>query len=172
MGFRFCNMEECYCDWGSNGGDWCMCLGFFSGDMSCCEPCCGQPCNASDGLYCCLSFFPGCFCAAPQFYASSQNQSCALFNHALPYLLLLIPLIGSLFSLVFWTAIRFNLRRKFSIGKQEGVSPFDCLTVFCAPCFACQELRAVSKEDWDWYDAMNQYPMSPQSYRYLPLTSD
>merc|ERR1711963_1229266 len=103
---------------------------------------------------------------------SSQNQSCALVNHALPYLLLLIPLIGSLFSLVFWTAIRFNLRRKFSIGKQEGVSPFDCLTVFCAPCFACQELRAVSKEDWDWYDAMNQYPMSPQSYRYLPLTSD
>merc|ERR1712093_487433 len=33
----------------------------------------------------------------------------------------------------------------------SGCSPFDCLTVFCAPCFGCQELRSLQKEDWDWY---------------------
>merc|ERR1712137_382750 len=55
VSFLLCQMEECYCNWEGAGGDWCMCLGFFSGDMSCCEPCCGSPCNASDGLYCCSS---------------------------------------------------------------------------------------------------------------------
>ena len=144
-------MEEFYCDWGDKGGDWCMCLGFFQGDMACCEPCCGQPCNTDDGMYCCLSFFPGCFCAGPQVYAAAQDQQCAWLNHALILLTPIIPIIGIVFSLAIYTAVRFNLRKKHSIGDTSGCSPFDCLTIFCAPCFGCQELRSLNKEDWDWY---------------------
>ena len=143
-------MEGCHCDWGDKGGDWCMCLGFFSGDMACCEPCCGQPCNTDDGLYCCLSWFPGCCCAYPQFYAASQDQPCAWLNHFAPLILLIIPIVGYVVSAALWTGIRFNLRKKHGIGE-PSCDPMDCLTIFCSPCFGCQELRSMPKESWDWY---------------------
>eukprot|EP00168_Porphyra_purpurea_P007948 TRINITY_DN1999_c0_g1_i1.p1 TRINITY_DN1999_c0_g1~~TRINITY_DN1999_c0_g1_i1.p1 ORF type:complete len:170 (+),score=0.16 TRINITY_DN1999_c0_g1_i1:85-594(+) len=119
-------MEKCYCDWGEHGGDWCMCLQFFSGNMECCEPCCGQPCNSSDGVYCCLSWFPCCCLAAPKCYAASQNQECAVINHCVPFLGLLlsiIPIIGGILSFAVYcairTAIRFNLRKQHGIGQDE-----------------------------------------------------
>mmetsp|Transcript_5078 Transcript_5078/g.5786 ORF Transcript_5078/g.5786 Transcript_5078/m.5786 type:complete len:177 (-) Transcript_5078:56-586(-) len=156
-------MEKCYCDWGEHGGDWCMCLQFFSGNMECCEPCCGQPCNSSDGVYCCLSWFPCCCLAAPKCYAASQNQECAVINHCVPFLGLLlsiIPIIGGILSFAVYcairTAIRFNLRKQHGIGQDE-CDLCDCCGIWFyvpAPCFSCQELRSVPKESWDWYAAM------------------
>ena len=166
-------MEKCYCDWGEHGGDWCLCLGFFSGNMECCEPCCGKPCNTNDGVYCCLSWFPGCCFAGPKCLAASQNQECAFVNHGVPFLLLLIfiiPIIGILGYVVLWaieTAIRFNLRKQHGIGDTSKWDPCDCCGIWFivpGPCFACQEIRGVPKDYWDWYKSFNdkKFPAETQ----------
>ena len=45
------------CDWGTSGetGKAGSCFDIFA-----CEPCCGEPCNFMDGLYCC-KFSPASF---------------------------------------------------------------------------------------------------------------
>ena len=145
-------MDACYCDWGEHGGDWCLCTTFFQGNMECCEPCCGQPCNTDDGIYCCLSWFPGCFCSVPLFYAHSQGQPCAWLNHFAPFITLIIPIVGTIVMLAINTAIRFNLRKKYGIGEST-CHPCDCLAALL-PCMWCQEVRGSPKESWDWYQGM------------------
>jgi hypothetical protein len=139
-----------------------MCLSFFQGNMECCEPCCGQPCSTDEGLYCCLSWFPGCFCSAPKFYAASQDQACAWINHCLPIVLLIIPIVNIVISFALITGIRFNLRKKHAIGEAQ-CDIMDCLASIL-PCMWCQELRSMPKESWDWYKAMNdkQFPGEPK----------
>merc|ERR1712125_129151 len=84
----------------------------------------------SDGVYFCLSMFPGCFCAYPQVYAASQDQACAWVNHFVPMIGLIIPIVNYVIMCALWTAIRLNLRNKHGIGDTSGCSPFDCLTIF------------------------------------------
>ena len=151
-----------------------MCLSFFQGNMECCEPCCGKPCNTNDGIYCCLSFFPGCFCVGPKVYAASQDQACAFVNHCIPFLALLVaivPIVGGILAFILWcfirTGIRFNLRKKHGIGDTSKWHMCDCCGIWFiipAPCFSCQELRSCQKEHWDWYAAFNdkKFPAETQ----------
>eukprot|EP01095_Lingulamoeba_sp_RSL-Kostka_P005712 TRINITY_DN172_c0_g2_i2.p1 TRINITY_DN172_c0_g2~~TRINITY_DN172_c0_g2_i2.p1 ORF type:complete len:176 (-),score=19.09 TRINITY_DN172_c0_g2_i2:146-673(-) len=158
-------MEGCYCEWPEDkGNDWCYCLSC----MECCEPCCGEPCNFIDGLYCFLSFGFFIFCAGPKCYSYAQNQDCHFVNHCLPFflvLLLFIPFVNfilyPIIYFLFWTTFRSNLRKKHGIGEPNcGIC--DCCTgcICTSPCMACQEIRSVPREAWDWYLAYteNKYP--------------
>ena len=154
--------EKCYCTWPEGKGDDCMyCLKC----NECCEPCCGQPCNGKDGVYCAVSWIIFCL-AGPKFLAASQQQECHFVNHGVPYLLLLlalVPCIGGILAGIvgFWiaTSIRANLRKVHGIGIQQWDICDCCATLL--PCMYCQELRSMPKESWDWIAAIqeNKYPV-------------
>eukprot|EP01115_Flamella_aegyptia_P010703 TRINITY_DN47_c0_g1_i1.p1 TRINITY_DN47_c0_g1~~TRINITY_DN47_c0_g1_i1.p1 ORF type:complete len:168 (-),score=22.12 TRINITY_DN47_c0_g1_i1:198-701(-) len=154
-------MEACYCEWPEDkGNDWCYCLSC----MECCEPCCGSPCDVVDGLFCAVSGIFFLCCMGPKCLSYTQNQDCHLVNHCLPFFLVILSIIPGLFVIpyfVFWTTFRVNLRKMHGIGE-EGCGLCDCLTgcIIPGPCLACQELRSIPKEGWDWYAAFGEgkYP--------------
>ena len=151
-----------------------MCLDFFKGNVECCEPCCGKPCNFVEGLYCCLCWYCcGCF-VLPKFYASAQKQECACLNHCVPFLIVyfagIIPYIGGIISAIVMFAIisatRFNLRKMHGIGDPK-CHPCDCLGLWCCVpgyCLWCQEIRSLPKESWDCLNSCKEskYPSACQ----------
>lgn len=53
------------------------------------------------------------------------------------------------------TCVRHNLRNKHGVGDPNGEWVGDALmALFCSSCSLCQELRSVSKDDWDWLTDM------------------
>ena len=145
-------MSFCGCDWSeyneAGGPCWACC-------HNNCEPCCGEPCNVLDGLYCCLCWWCCGYCQLAKMWASQVDQPCACVNHCIPIIILLI--IESFFPvmLFFNMLIRYNSR--LNAGVYDTPDPFDRLVgdcflpccCFTAPCSFCQQLRTIPKEDWD-----------------------
>eukprot|EP01104_Vermistella_antarctica_P004005 TRINITY_DN1441_c5_g1_i1.p1 TRINITY_DN1441_c5_g1~~TRINITY_DN1441_c5_g1_i1.p1 ORF type:complete len:175 (-),score=19.84 TRINITY_DN1441_c5_g1_i1:219-743(-) len=110
-----------------------------------CEPCCGEPCNAMDGIKC-LACFAFCgLCSVSQLFAYSVNQECAIVNHFLP-----MCIFGACVS----PLMRHNLRTKSGAGLPPGdtsgiIGDF-IMTIFCGSCSLCQMLRSVDRDAWDW----------------------
>merc|ERR1712137_643533 len=128
------------CDWGNAGA---------TGNAGACheitklEPCCGEPCNPKDGLYCCLcSTFCG-LCVQAKMLAYSNDQECYFVNHCGPILIVyLISLaiyavfytvaivlgvpIGSLGAIgafaffALYAVIRRNIRMKYNVGSPDS----------------------------------------------------
>jgi len=134
-------MDILACDWeGKAGACW---------ECWKCEPCCGEPCNPMDGLYCCVCwYFCGCFTGC-KLYAYSMDQDCACVNHILPFFV-------DYFTGIAFTSIimRHNLRVKY--GRPPPAGDFtgivgDCLCIYCCgPCAACQMCRSADKDSWDF----------------------
>jgi len=130
-------------DWGGNAGQFYECWKM--------EPCCGQPCNPADGCRCFLCWFcPIVNClSAVKLYAHSTDQDCACINHCGPFL---IDYLGIPFTSV---TMRHNLRTKYGAGPPPmdiGGLVGDVACVFCCgPCTACQMLRSVDRDAWDWH---------------------
>lgn len=103
------------------------------------EPCCGQPVNPKDAVYCCLHFWCCALCTI------SNLQSKVLGQETWS----IVPTCCFLYfcNICSRTAARYNLRRRQNVpGNMMG----DCiLTWCCGPCAACQELRSVPKSMWD-----------------------
>ena len=126
----------CACDWGYHGGKLC-------GDCCECSPCCGDPCTLGEGLYCCCLWTWCGVCANSKLYAYSMDQECAIINHCIPTFY-----CGCLIA----PFLRANLRGMHNIGD-PGCSIGDILVPWClctGPCGACQQLRSVPKEAWDF----------------------
>jgi len=115
-----------------------------------CEPCCGEPCNAVDGVRCAVCWLcpiVGILSGA-KLLSFTQSQDCALVNHILP---IFIPYVGGIAVAM---SIRHNLRVKGNIGlpawDTTGLIGDFLLVCFCGMCVFCQDLRDVKREDWDW----------------------
>ena len=145
-------MSFCGCDWSeyneAGGPCWACC-------HNNCEPCCGEPCNVLDGLYCCLCWSFCSSCQLAKMWASQVDQPCAFVNHCLPILIIL--LLDSLVPvrIFFNMLIRYNSRLKAGVyDTPDPIDRFigDCFLPCCcftAPCALGQELRTIPKEDWD-----------------------
>lgn len=149
-------LEFCWCDWTekneAGGACWQCC-------HNSCEPCCGDPCNFLDGLYCCLCWWCCSPCQLSKYWASQVEQPCSCINHCIPVcLLLLLAGIGfpcNVPMCIFNMVVRYNSRLEAgvfdnpdSIDKHIGdfFLPCCCLT---APCQFCQQLRTVPSTHWD-----------------------
>ena len=142
-------------DWGNKGGRLWECWKL--------SPCCGEPCNIGDGIYCCATWWLCGLCNASQLCASSVDQDCALVNHCLP-----VWCCGW-FALL---AMRHNLRVKAGVGSDtimEWVG--DGLTTYCCgSCAMCQQLRSVEKKDWDFVGKFLKEKKMPQVMLPLKMT--
>eukprot|EP01004_Peranema_trichophorum_P009696 NODE_8442_length_678_cov_22.037838_g7819_i0.p1 GENE.NODE_8442_length_678_cov_22.037838_g7819_i0~~NODE_8442_length_678_cov_22.037838_g7819_i0.p1 ORF type:complete len:197 (+),score=10.52 NODE_8442_length_678_cov_22.037838_g7819_i0:47-592(+) len=144
-------------DWGDKAGKCYECWKL--------EPCCGNPCNFTDGIYC-LACFVFCGpCTAAKICAYSLDQHCAFCNHfMLPYLLVSLPFaltaikpalvpIGYIGAVAYRSIIRHNIREKYGVVVDSPINAWlgDVLcTLLFSPCTYCQELRSMPKEGWDW----------------------
>mmetsp|Transcript_9794 Transcript_9794/g.12073 ORF Transcript_9794/g.12073 Transcript_9794/m.12073 type:complete len:237 (-) Transcript_9794:74-784(-) len=163
---------ELNCDWGNAGatGNAGACT-----DISKLEPCCGEPCNFKDGLYCCLCSACCGLCVQSKMLAYSVDQECFCVNHCGPYLVVYlvalaievtfyvvsavlgIPLgsvgaLGSCFLLALLALTRRNLRSKFNVGSPDSwLGDFFMMCCVCtSPCSLCQEFRSMPISGWDW----------------------
>jgi len=107
-----------------------------------CSPCCGEPCNFMEGLYCCCSWKFCGPCNLGKLYAKTLNQECHIVNHCLPAWIL---------SICVATIVRHNVRLAAEVGTDDLMSWVGdcCCLYFCSLCAMAQLLRAVKKEDWD-----------------------
>ena len=155
------------------------------------EPCCGDPCNPEDAIYCALCWYCCGWCSFAKHYASAIDQEeCALVNHCL--------ILCCNFCAVFNIITRHVIRVKLGAGPDDDDLMGwigDLAVVWCCCCctssffffslsfpffpflflslslsfpflfsfshlsppkIACQELRAVQKEDWDWWAQVQQ----------------
>ena len=147
------NASFCFHDWtgfSDAGGPLCNCF------HNNCEPCCGEPCNVLDGLYC-FTCMACCFpCVQVKWWASQVDQPCALLNHVLPFVILQI--LG-LNTFVFCWLNRYNTRMIAGVYEEpsDGFDKCigDCFLGWC-PCTGCcaffQQLRAEPKTEWDCLD--------------------
>eukprot|EP01103_Thecamoeba_quadrilineata_P016458 TRINITY_DN550_c0_g1_i1.p1 TRINITY_DN550_c0_g1~~TRINITY_DN550_c0_g1_i1.p1 ORF type:complete len:181 (-),score=17.08 TRINITY_DN550_c0_g1_i1:179-721(-) len=135
-------MEILAVRWGGQAGD---CWEFWK-----VEPCCGEPANLPDALYClaCWSI-PLINCVtAGKFFATSLDQQFGLINHCVPFI---IPYLN--FAAVVST--RHNYRTRYNVGHPI-MDPLGLLgdlfmTSYCCICTCSQNLRASGgKEAWDW----------------------
>jgi len=169
------NLATCVdlnCDWGNAG---------WSGKAGACwdcfklEPCCGEPCNAAAGCYCCLCWTFCSPCTFTKLLAYSMDQECFVVNHCGPVCIayciavvwaitistlsaiLQVPLnslssVGYVGYCGLAAILRHNLRVKFKVGS--GNSWVGDWFMGCCPCTAacngCQECRSVPVEGWDW----------------------
>mmetsp|Transcript_124464 Transcript_124464/g.175622 ORF Transcript_124464/g.175622 Transcript_124464/m.175622 type:complete len:204 (+) Transcript_124464:54-665(+) len=150
-----------FCDWtpynAKAGACWDCCK------TSDCEPCCGEPCNFMDGLYCFCCFLCCYTCVKSKWWASQVDQDCACVNHCLIICgLRMLAQCGSIYMIpwiLFETFFRRNSRLKNNVGvADDPMNIFgDCFMSCCpctAPCTECQELRTVPVSDWDWLGQM------------------
>jgi len=145
-----------------------------------CEPCCGQPCNPTQGCYCFVCFVCCGACVFSKLWATSLGMECGFVNHFIPWFLFYFltigmnigasffisfsfgiylyyaaqvsVLLGFIWFVVLRTATRVNLRRMWNIGE-PAVNIWDIFLVCCcctSPCEACQEFRSVNISGWDW----------------------
>jgi len=124
-------------DWGGRAGAiW---------DVGNMEPCCGDPCNPTDGLKCLACWYCCGPCSASKLYAHSLGQECALVNHVFPMVCL---------GFCATVALRHNIRVKHGKGPKPGDTSGligDLVMMYlCGPCAMCQILRAVDNDSWDW----------------------
>jgi len=100
----------------------------------------------------------GCLSYA-KLFAHSMSQDCALVNHCLP---IFIPYVGGILMSV---SLRHNTRVKNNIGLPAmdvtGIVGDTIMSCLCGPCVACQELRAVDREAWDWMTEMSNKGFIP-----------
>eukprot|EP01104_Vermistella_antarctica_P021272 TRINITY_DN94_c0_g1_i1.p1 TRINITY_DN94_c0_g1~~TRINITY_DN94_c0_g1_i1.p1 ORF type:complete len:174 (+),score=23.78 TRINITY_DN94_c0_g1_i1:46-522(+) len=141
-------MDMLACDWGGKAGACWECWK--------CEPCCGEPCNFTDGIYCAACWMCPIvsWLSGAKLMAHSMDQDCAFVNHCLPAC---IPFIG---GLLVGITTRHNLRVKYGVGAEAGDTTGmfgDCVMIcFCGPCTCCQELRSVDREAWNWVKEMKE----------------
>jgi hypothetical protein len=97
------------------------------------EPCCGDPCNLMDGLWCAGCWFFCGWCSFAKLYASSLDQDeCALINH----FLILCCNVCAVFNII----TRHNLRSKMGTGPDKDNTMGwvgDALLVWFCCCCAC-----------------------------------
>jgi len=150
----------CFIDWTGYNDPAGPCWNCFHNN---CEPCCGEPCNPLDGLYCFLCFWCCGPCVMCKWWASQLDQPCALVNHVLPVFLAMFFGVTCLFS---WL-LRYNGRMEAgvtenpdSIDKYLGDFFLSCLPC-TAPCATCQQCRAVPKSHWNCLDMETHGAISP-----------
>jgi len=131
-------MEILTLDWGGRAG---ACW-----DITKMEPCCGDPCNPTDGLRCVACWAFCGLCSQSKLFAYSVSQDWALVNHILPTMF-----CGPCTA----TALRHNLRVQNGVGPKAGDSSGlvgdAVMTILCGSCSGCQNLRSVDNDSWDWY---------------------
>ena len=121
-----------------------------------CEPCCGQPCNPKDAVYCCLLSYCCGWCVASKAYASSLGQECAIVPHCL-----MVWCCGWCTA----TFLRYNLRKKNGVpGNLCG--DFMCIWC-CGYCAGCQHFRAQQKSDWDFIPGFKFTPKVSGEMKFI-----
>lgn len=148
------HMSVCACDWSEYNEAAGPCWACFHNN---CEPCCGEPCNFMDGLYCCLCWWCCSLCNISKYWASQIEQPCSCVNHCL--IIFLIHIINQFLMgipvILFNMMLRYNARLEANVfDTPDPVDRYigDCFLPCCcltAPCAGCQQLRAVPKEHWD-----------------------
>merc|ERR1712093_216685 len=78
-----------------------------------CSPCCGDPCNFADGLYCCLTWYCCGPCNMGKLWSKTLNQECHIVNHCLPAWIL-----GCIVSPI----VRHNLRLAANVGSDDTMN--------------------------------------------------
>merc|ERR1712137_1300126 len=102
--------SPCFIDWTGYNDPAGPCWNCFHNN---CEPCCGEPCNPLDGLYCFLCFWCCGPCVMCKWWASQLDQPCALVNHVLPVFVAMIFGVTCLFG---WL-LRYNGRMEAGVTE-------------------------------------------------------
>lgn len=103
------------------------------------EPCCGQPCNPMDAIYCLGTFYCCGICAMSNLAAKALGfDQWGIWPHCLCFYC--CPLCMS-------TATRYNLRRRQNVPGNIVGDFF--ISWCCSSCAMCQQLRSVPKSMWD-----------------------
>jgi len=143
-------------DWGGRAGAiW---------DVAKMEPCCGDPCNPTDGLRCFVCWYCCAICSMSKLYAHSVGQDCAIVNHVLP----------SFFcGLCTAIALRHNIRVKNGVGPKamdpSGLVGDLLMQLLCGPCSICQVLRSVDNDAWDWLGFVTTKQIKPMEEPFILL---
>ncbi|ELR12480.1 uncharacterized protein ACA1_330540 [Acanthamoeba castellanii str. Neff] len=115
-----------------------------------CSPCCGDPCNFNDGLYCCFTWYCCTPCNLSKLWAHTLEQDCQFINHFIPTFL---------FSCIVGPIVRHNLRLKAGVGEDDAanwIGDFFCAWC-CGICTVAQFMRTTSKSDWDSLNDLSEH---------------
>ncbi len=142
-------------DWGASGGKCYECWVI--------SPCCGNPdLDISMCGRCCVCWTCCGICSFAKLCSYAADQECSIINHCvLPWC---CPPCAAV-------VLRHNLRIKAGAGKpgNDGWLGDAVLGICCGPCSACQILRSVPVEAWDWLADVQATPARVKVYSEPPL---